>query len=618
MQKHLSRIFEPAALFRRLILSLLLAAVIEYMLLPADLRVLQSLGGLSEMSLSRLVLITVAGLCLFSAIGLWEETAKTERWCIVAAFALLALLALAASFSWAFFILCLLVLVALVVYAITGWDKRECLAYVKKRKDPICIAITGLLAVGFIVFVSAWTVSRVLCFSTPTYDMGIFSQMFYSMRTSGQPITTVERDGPLSHFMVHVSPIYYLMLPFYCLYPKAETLQVLQAVVLASSVIPLWLLAGRKNLPSWQRMILCALLLFYPALSGGTSYDLHENCFLTPLILWLFYALERRSLGLTALFAVLTLCVKEDAAVYVAVAALYWIVKTALRREDGYKKDLFTGLGMLLTAVCWFFAVTGYLAEHGDGVMTYRYDNFIYDGSGSLVTVIKAVLLSPMKALYECVDPEKISFIGLTLLPLLGLPFFTRKFERFLLLIPYVLINLMSDYQYQHDIFFQYTFGATAFLFYITVLNLADIKLELVRFAAFAGAMILCVSAFFQNVYPVGTRYPQQYEDYKDYYDYVRQTLDKIPEGASLAATTYYTTYLCDRDVLYDVKYCSTENLLSCQYVALHTTSSINYTKYAVNGEGGYENLAAILEENGYTVFATAGNYLVIYVKANG
>ncbi len=618
MKAHLSKIFEPRAFLRRLILGWLLAAVIEYMLLPGDLRALQGLAGLAEMSLLRVLFITAAGLCLFSAIGLWEDTVKAERWCIVAAFALLSLLSLAASFSWAFLILCLLVLAVLVVYALMGWDGTVCRSYAKKPTDPVCLIITGLLAVGFVVFVSAWTVSRVMCFSSPTYDMGIFSQMFYSMRTTGQPITTVERDGPLSHFMVHVSPIYYLMLPFYCLYPKAETLQVLQAVVLASSVIPLWLLAGRMNLPSWQRILLCALLLFYPALSGGTSYDLHENCFLTPLLLWLFYAMERRSIGLTALFAVLTLCVKEDAAVYVAVAALYWIIKTLLRREDGYKKDLFTGLGMLAAAVIWFFAVTGYLAAYGDGVMTYRYDNFIYDGSGSLMTVLKAVLLEPMKALFECVDAEKLSFIGLTLLPLLGLPFFTRRFERYLLLIPYVLINLMSDYRYQHDIFFQYTFGATAFLFYMTVLNLADIKLEAIRLVALAGALVVCIGTFFHNVYPVGIRYPQQYEEYEDYYVYVRQTLDKIPKDASLATTTYYTAYLCDRDTLYDVKYCSKENLLSCQYVALHTTSATNYTRYAVNGERGYENLVAILEANGYTVYATAGNYLVIYVKTDG
>lgn len=93
-----------------------------------------------------------------------------------------------------------------------------------------------------------------------------------------------------------------------------------------------------------------------------------------------------------------------------------------------------------------------------------------------LLTVVKACILSPMKAIYECVDEEKLPFIAFTLLPLLGLPLFTRRYERYLLLIPYVLVNLMSDYPYQHDIFFQYTFGSAAFLLYLTLLNLADLK----------------------------------------------------------------------------------------------------------------------------------------------
>ena len=231
MKNHLLKLINPADLVRRLLLSWLMAALVEYLLLPAPLRSLQGLAGLAEMSLVRVLFITAAGVCLFSAIGLWEDTGKAERWCIVATFALLSLLSLAASFSWAFLILCVLVLAVLTVYALMGWNNKPMETYVQKRPDVACIVVTGLLAVGFTVFVSFWTVSRVLCFSTPTYDMGIFSQMFYSMRTTGLPITTVERDGPLSHFMVHVSPIYYLMLPFYCLFPKAETLQVLQAVV---------------------------------------------------------------------------------------------------------------------------------------------------------------------------------------------------------------------------------------------------------------------------------------------------------------------------------------------------------------------------------------------------
>ena len=131
------------------------------------------------------------------------------------------------------------------------------------------------------------------------------------------------------------------------------------------------------------------------------------------------------------------------------------------------------GALLLVSSVAYFLGVTSYLASDGDGVMTYRYSNFMYDGSSSLVTVIKAVLLSPMKAVFECVDKEKLEFISLTLLPIAGIPMLTRRYERLILLIPYILINLMSDYQYQHDIFFQYTYGATACLFYLVVVNLS-------------------------------------------------------------------------------------------------------------------------------------------------
>ena len=615
MKIHLSKLLNPPDLIRRLILSWLLGAVMEYLLLPASYRALPGMDAFGAVSFGRFLLLVAGVFSLLSALAIWCNTPKAERWSIVAAFALLSLFALNASFTVPFFVLCLLITAALVIYAIKGWNGQMQLTFEPVRSGIAPVVLTAALAVGFVVFVSLWTVGRVLCMSTPTYDMGIFSQMFYSMRTTGMPITTVERDGPLSHFMVHMSPIYYLLLPLYCIYPKPETLQVLQAMVLASSVIPLWLLAGRRNLKGWLKLLLCALLLFYPSLSGGTGYDIHENCFLTPLLLWLFYAMERRSAWLTGLFALLTLCVKEDAAVYVAVAGLYLTLRAVLHRED--KKTIFTGLGVMSVAIVWFLAATAYINTYGDGLLTDRFYNFSYNGSFSMMNVIKTVLLIPMKALFECVDAEKLSFIGLTLLPLAGLPFFTRRYERYVLLIPYVLFNLMPDYRYLHDIFFQYTFGSAAFLFYLVVLNVSDFKIAYSRLIALGAAVVLCATAFFQQVYPVGMRYPQQYEEYKDYYTFVRQMLDKIPQDASVAATTYYTTYLCDRDELYDVKYCSRENLLSCQYVALHTTSSTNYTRYAVNGEKGYENLAALLEENGYTVFAKGGNYLVIYVKAD-
>lgn len=77
----------------------------------------------------------------------------------------------------------------------------------------------------------------------------------------------------------------------------------------------------------------------------------------------------------------------EDAAVYVAVAALWLIVRTILRFQKSEQYDLIAGIVMLAGFLVWFYAVTGYLAESGDGVMTYRYQNFLYDSSSSLITV---------------------------------------------------------------------------------------------------------------------------------------------------------------------------------------------------------------------------------------
>ncbi len=356
-------------------------------------------------------------------------------------------------------------------------------------------------------------------------------------------------------------------------------------------------------------------MLLFPAFAGGASYDLHENCFLTPLLLWLLYGLDRRSTPVTAVAGFLTLTVKEDAAVYVAVAALYLLLRTALSREQTKRRDLLTGLLLLLGALLWFFGVTTFLAEVGDGVMTYRYDNFMYDRSGSLLTVVKAVLLCPLKLLYECVDSQKLLFIASTMLPLLGLPLLTRRFERFILLIPYVLVNLMSDYQYQHNIMFQYTYGSTACLLYLTVVNLADIKLQWPRIAALAAAAAIAAGCFTAQILPAATTYPRYCQTYDAHYDQIRQTLDTIPDGASVSATTFYTTYLSQREILYDVRYCTREHLLSTEYAALRISAESDYKNYAQNGKDGFSNLIALLEKNGYELYAQMPGEIVIYKK---
>lgn len=596
---------------RQLLLAWITAVTMEYLRLPKSLRDLSGLDGLKEMSFIRVLAVTLVITVLLWLLSRFVKSEKGERIALPAVFAVLMAVALAVSYSMAFLVVCMVILLMTVVFALFGWDSTEEMTAKPKKAHPVYIGITAGLSVAFFLFVSAWTVGRVESFCTPTFDFGIFSQMFYNMKETGLPMTTVERDGLLSHFDVHMSPIYYLMLPFYCIVPTPATLQVLQAAVMTSAVIPLWKICKLHGLSGLERTVVCALLLLYPAFSGGVGYDIHENCFLTPLLLWLLYGIDKKSTAITAVSGVLMLLVKEDAAVYVGIVAVYLLLRSALRRQKGEWKGLITGGVMLVGALMYFFAVTGYLTESGDGVMTYRYNNFIYDGSASLVTVIKAVAMNPMKAVFECVDPEKLKFIAQTMLPLLGLPLLTRRFERYILLIPYILINLMSDYQYQHDIFFQYTFGSSACLIYLVAVNLADLRIDWQRLGALVAALAVSFGFFSSLNLPKGMQYAEYCTTYGDYYDEVRAVLDKIPEGVSVAATTFYTTYLSQREVLYDVQYCSREHLLSAEYVALNIGSTSNFKKY-----GGYESLVELLEDSGYTLYAERPGTLTIWHKA--
>lgn len=602
-----------ASLLRHLLLAWLTAAAAELLLLPAQLKTMNGLQGVAAMSLPRLLIVTGIVLALLEGTSRLLNR-RAERWMLLGIFTVLAGAALTATFTWPFLAVCLLLFIVLLFYANRGWDFGD-LPAPSTAKSGVAAGLTAVLALGFFLLVSAWTVCRVYSFSVPTFDFGLFAQMFHSMRTTGLPITTLERDGALSHFAVHVSPIYYLLLPFYILVPTPATLQVLQAAVLASAVIPLYRIAKRHGLPPIMRAALCALLLLYPAYSGGTSYDIHENAFLTPLILWLFYALDRRSVPLTAIFALLTMMVKEDAPVYVAVISLWLLLRGILCKRS--KWELTAGVLLLVSSVAYFLGATAYLANVGDGVMTYRYKNFIYDGSSSLVTVIKAVLLNPMKAVFECVDKEKLEFIGLTLLPLAGIPLLTRRYERLILLIPYILVNLMSDYQYQHDIFFQYTYGSTACLIYLVTVNLADFKDQKRRFAALMLALCISASCFGAQILPVATRYPKYCKTYETYYDSLRNVLDTVPEDASVAATTFYTTYLSQRDTIYDVRYASREHIFGCEYVVLGVTDKNSYKPYAVDGEKGYENFVALLLDQGYEKIAEYEGRLEVYRQNN-
>ncbi len=424
--------------------------------------------------------------------------------------------------------------------------------------------------IAWVVFIiQAVVVGRLLYFrflglNTPTYDFNLFAQMFHSMSETLKPVTTLERNMPLSHFKVHISPIYYLMLPFYAVTKDPGVLQILQAVIVASGVFPVVMMCRRFALKGTVTVAVSLLFMVFPAFILSSFYDLHENCFLVPLILWLLYFNEKDSFIMTLLFAILILMVKEDASIYLWTISLFIMLENKKRKE---------GLILFLLTTAYFIWAIMTLKSSGEGAMLGRFDNMISIKNLSILSVPFTVLKNPGFFLKTVFSKEKTVYILQTLLPLGLTPLLGRKYSRFILLIPYIVMNLISDYPYQSNIRFQYNYGSLAIMFYLLLLFLKDREetskyrsevkqsgrnqLGRLQFtSSFVMALSLSAGIFFTSVPVIQYEYfVKYYRENKDNINRMKSIMDQIPEDASVTAFPFLTGYLSNRDTLYDTDY---------------------------------------------------------------
>ncbi len=424
----------------------------------------------------------------------------------------------------------------------------------KKLQFKHVKVLVTIMTALWLAFVIGGTVCRYLLNWSSTFDFGIFSQMYYYMKETFLPLTTCERDGLLSHFAVHMSPAYYLFLPIYWLFPSPITLFVIQAGVIAAGVVPCYLIAKDKGLSPLAVLCFCGIYCTYPALIGGAFYDFHENAMLTLFILWSLYFMQKKRFPLMYLFLIFTAMVKEDAPVYVAGIGLFLFF-----HEKEYKHGIISFVG----AVLYFLCVFAWMKNHGNGVMIGRYDNIMPDEELGLISIFKVILVDPAYLIQEMFNmKEKVVFFFQMMVPLLFLPFMTGKIWRYILLIPFVLWNMLPDYQYQHSIYFQYIFGSSAMLFYLSILNYGDRKAFFekrkegwMRRIPTAGILCAAAAALAVNLGTVSQKgsYVRRYFNEREEVSQVNAVLDGIPREASVQASTFYVPRISMRDVVYRI-----------------------------------------------------------------
>lgn len=435
-----------------------------------------------------------------------------------------------------------LFLAASIVYAV-----NKCTSFFEIKNRISVAFIYAIAASIFIIYVGVIAILRYKTYRNPNFDFGIWSQMFYYMKKSFAPLTTCERQniGLMSHFRVHFSPIYYLFLPVYIVFPYPVTLNILQVLTLASAIIPVYLLCRKRNLSNGATALFGIIFVLIPALICGTFYDLHENCFLVPMILWLFYFIEKDNLKGMIIFTILTLLIKEDAPVYAACIGLFVIVG---------KKKYRNGVVIFVTSVVYFLVVMYFMGKYGLGIMDSRFTNYMADASkGGLIDVIRNFITNPAYVVEECFKPEKLSFMFYMIFPLGFLPLASKKVSGLILFIPVILENLASNYKYQYSINYQYVFGTVAILTYLAIVNYSELTEKTRRFmAGFAicmGIILLPVCAM-QKSY-----YFDIYRTEKQWINDLDEAMKSIPDDASVVASTFFLPHLSNRDYIYEYPY---------------------------------------------------------------
>ena len=428
--------------------------------------------------------------------------------------------------------------------------------YIEKYKKIFNYSVLSFVIL-YVVYLSIVVVYKVKTFDGSTFDIGIFSQMFHRMSTDLTAITTLERDRVLSHFAVHISPIFYLMLPFYKFLPHVETLEVLQIWVVFSAVIPLRLLLKRLNLSKPINSLIIAWFVLIPVMTTAGGYHLHENCFLVPLIIWLFYFISSEQKWKILLVTLLLLFVKEDAFIYVVSIGLYFLFQKRFSLSSQTKKWIIL-VDFILPVL--YFALGLYLLNtYGEGGMVSRFEPYLLEGENGILSVLKNLILHPTYVFSKLLIAKKLGYLFFVLAPLVFLPLVQRTWSSYLLSLPLIVINLLPDWPYQYDIGFQYSYGSQTLLFIMALLALEDLKVskfikEKTTVAIVIVGIIMSGTLLhhFTHNWSFNVGY---YFEHKEKFDTMRYTLESLPEEASVVTEGGYTPALRNHQYLYDIFY---------------------------------------------------------------
>lgn len=172
--------------------------------------------------------------------------------------------------------------------------------------------------------------SRHWGYLTSVNDLGVFDQAAWGTMHGQFLLNTSQFDQPINWLGFHFHPVILLFVPLYAIAPHPEWFTLAQALALAVTAWPLFLLASRVLESEAAGLIWAVAYLVNPFLLNAAAWDFHPVALAAPFLALGLLAIERADGRLLLLSCLPLLLIQEHLGASVAGFGLVWGIR---RRE---------------------------------------------------------------------------------------------------------------------------------------------------------------------------------------------------------------------------------------------------------------------------------------------
>jgi uncharacterized membrane protein len=309
------------------------------------------------------------------------------------------------------------------------------------------LGLVVLMALGYGVYMSRFTLYMHGRFQTYGYDLGQYDNIFFSA-LHGHPL----RCAPLNltenwtELRNHAEFSVFALLPFYALRPRADTLLIIQSMILGLGAIPVYRIAARR-IPQGGAVILALAYLLYPPMHGLQFYDFHFQPVAAFFVLLVIDFVDDRRYLLCGVALVIALGCREDISVGLAILGAFLALSGHRVRP---------GIVMAAVSAAYFVLIRFVIMPRfGSWFFQDIYKGLFPQGAENFGGVIGTLITNPTFVFVSLLTPEKLRYALQVIVPLAFLPL--RRSYLAVAVIPGSIFTLMTTaYNPTIDIGFQY------------------------------------------------------------------------------------------------------------------------------------------------------------------